>query len=273
MKATKVGNDTTLSQIIKLVEEAASSKAPIAKLADTVSGIFVPCVIGIALLATVFWLLNGQTFEFALNIGISVLVISCPCALGLATPVAIMVGTGKGAQNGILIKSAESLEILYNVNTVVLDKTGTITKGIPKVTDVISKVEEKELLKIAGSLEKHSEHPLAEAIVKKVEQGKIDLKTVEEFESVLGRGIKGKIQGTKYIAGNISFMQENNISIDNIQIISSNFLRQGKTVIYFANETDIIGIMAIADTIKDTSLQAIKELKKKHIQIIMITRR
>ena len=273
MKATKVGNDTTLSQIIKLVEEATSSKAPIAKLADKVSGIFVPCVIAIAIFATIFWILNGQTFEFALSIGISVLVISCPCALGLATPVAIMVGTGKGAQNGILIKSTESLETLHNVDAVVLDKTGTITQGIPKVTDIISKIEEKELLKIAGSLEKSSEHPLAEAIVEKSEQEKIDLETVEEFENVLGRGIKGKIQETKYIAGNSIFMKDNNINIDDVERVSNNLLKQGKSVIYFANEEDIIGIIAVADTIKETSYQAIKELKKKNIETIMITRR
>lgn len=273
MKATKVGNDTTLSQIIKLIEEAASSKAPIAKLADKVSGIFVPCVIAIAILATIFWLLNGQSFEFALSIGISVLVISCPCALGLATPVAIMVGTGKGAQNGILIKSAESLESLHCVDTVVFDKTGTITQGIPKVTDIISKIEEKELLKIAGSLEKKSEHPLAEAIIRKVEEEKIKLDEIQDFKVILGRGIKGKIHKISYIAGNIDFMQENNINIVNIETISDKFLKQGKTVIYFANEEEIIGIIAIADTIKETSCQAIKELKKKNIETIMITRR
>lgn len=190
MKATKVGNDTTLSQIIKLVEEASNSKAPISKLADKVSGIFVPIVIFISILATIFWILQGQTFEFALSIGIAVLVISCPCALGLATPVAIMVGTGKGAQNGILIKSAESLETLHSVNTIVLDKTGTVTEGKPKVTDIISKVEEKEMLKIAGGLEKNSEHPLAEAIIEKVKE--LEISEVSEFTSISGRGVKDK---------------------------------------------------------------------------------
>ncbi len=269
IRATKVGNDTTLSQIIKLVEEASSSKAPIAKLADKVSGIFVPTVIIIAILATIFWILNGQTFEFALGIGIAVLVISCPCALGLATPVAIMVGTGKGAQNGILIKSAESLETLHSVDTVIFDKTGTITTGKPKVTDIISKIEEEKLLKIAGSLEKKSEHPLAEAIMDKVNETNQKLEEVDEFVSVSGRGVKGKINNTTYLAGNINFMKENNIKID--EGLGNEFLKQGKTAIYIANECDIIGIIAIADTIKDTSKQAINELKIKGIDTVMIT--
>lgn len=271
MKATKVGNNTTLAQIIKLVEEASNSKAPIAKLADKVSGIFVPCVITISILATLFWILNGQTLEFALSIGIAVLVISCPCALGLATPVAIMVGTGKGAEYGILIKSAESLELLHEIDTIVLDKTGTITEGIPKVTDIVSKIGEKELLKISGSLEKNSEHPLAEAITEKVKENKIKLLEVEEFISVPGRGVKGIIEERKYFGGNISFMEENNIDITQIKVQSSQFLKQGKTVLYFANENEIIGIIAVADTIKDDSHQAIQELKRKNIEVIMLT--
>lgn len=270
IKATKVGNNTTLSQIIQLVEEASSSKAPIAKLADKVSGIFVPCVIIIAILATIYWILNGQSFEFALSIGIAVLVISCPCALGLATPVAIMVGTGKGAQNGILIKSAESLETLHNVNTVIFDKTGTITTGKPKIIDIISKIDENDLLTIAGSLEKNSEHPLAEAIMDRVHGLDLNLTDPEEFLSVSGRGVKGKIKGKNYLAGNINFMKENNVNIDN-ETIQNNFFEQGKTVIYIANETEIIGIFAIADTIKDSSKQAIEKLKRKNIDIFMIT--
>lgn len=273
MKATKVGNDTTLSQIIKLVEEAASSKAPIAKLADKVSGVFVPVVITIAILAAIFWILNGQSFEFALSIGIAVLVISCPCALGLATPVAIMVGTGKGAQNGILIKSAESLELLHLVETVVLDKTGTITEGKPRVTDIISNIDEKKLIKIAGSLEKNSEHPLAEAIMEKVKEDKEELLDVEDFISISGRGVKGKVNDIEYLAGNINFMKENDININDFEAKSNEFLKQGKTVIYFASKNDIIGIIAIADTIKSTSKQAIEELKKKNIETVMITRR
>lgn len=271
MKATKVGKDTTLSQIIKLVEEASNSKAPIAKLADKVSGIFVPVVLMIAIISTIFWLINGQSFEFALSIGISILVISCPCALGLATPVAIMVGTGKGAQNGIIIKSAESLEILHQVNTVVLDKTGTITEGKPKVTDIISIIEEKELLKIAGSLEKNSEHPLAEAIIENIKEKEVELLEVDEFTSVSGRGIKATINGTKYFGGNINFMKENNINIENIINKSEELLKQGKTVLYFSDENNIIGIIAVADTIKDTSYKAIKELKRNNIEVVMLT--
>lgn len=271
MKATKVGNDTTLSQIIKLVEEASNSKAPISKLADKVSGIFVPCVITIAILATAFWLLQGQTIEFALSIGIAVLVISCPCALGLATPVAIMVGTGKGAQNGILIKSAESLEILHSVDTIVLDKTGTITEGKPKVTNIITDINEKELLKIAGSLEKNSEHPLAEAIIEKAKEENIDLIEVSEFEAVVGRGIIGKIDGRKYYGGNLKLMEEYNINVNHAKKQAEEFSKQGKTVLYFANEESIIGTIAVADTLKLTSKQAIKELKRKNKQIVMLT--
>lgn len=271
IKATKVGGDTTLSQIIKLVEEASNSKAPISRLADKVSGIFVPCVITIAILATVFWLIQGQSFEFELSIGIAVLVISCPCALGLATPVAIMVGTGKGAEEGILIKSAESLEILHTVNTVVLDKTGTVTEGKPKVTNIVSLIEEKELLKIAGSLEKNSEHPLSEAIMEKIMQEQIKLSKITEFEAISGRGVKAKIEGITYFGGNIAFMEENNISTTLILEPSQELLKQGKTVLYFANEKEVIGIIAVADTIKETSYNAIQELKRKNIEVVMLT--
>lgn len=271
IRATKVGKDTTLSQIIKLVEEASNSKAPISRLADKVSGIFVPCVIAIAILATVFWLIQGQSFEFALSIGIAVLVISCPCALGLATPVAIMVGTGKGAEEGILIKSAESLEILHTVNTVVLDKTGTVTEGKTKVTNIVSLIEEKELLKIAGSLEKNSEHPLSEAIMEKIIEEQIKLSEITEFEAISGRGVKAKIEGITYFGGNIAFMEENNISTTQILEPSQELLKQGKTVLYFANEKEVIGIIAVADTIKETSYNAIQELKRKNIEVVMLT--
>ena len=266
IKATKVGEDTTLSQIIKLVEEASNSKAPISKLADKVSGIFVPVIITIAILATIFWLLNGQSFEFALSIGIAVLVISCPCALGLATPVAIMVGTGKGAQNGILIKSAESLELLHLVDTVVLDKTGTITEGKPKVIDISGN---EKLLQIAGSLEKNSEHPLAEAILDKIKENNIELLEVTDFSAITGRGVTGIIDGTRYYGGNLKFLEENNININGIN--DKQFLKQGKTVLYFANDTSVVGIIAVADTIKETSNQAIQELKKRNIEVVMIT--
>lgn len=272
MQAIKVGENTTLSQIIKLVEEAGSSKAPIARLADKVSGVFVPVVITIAILAMSFWLLQGQSFEFALSIGISVLVISCPCALGLATPVAIMVGTGKGAQNGILIKSAESLEILHSIDTVVLDKTGTITIGKPRVTDIIvNNINEKHLLKIAASLEKSSEHPLAEAIIKKAEEEEQELEEVQEFVAISGRGVKGKIAGINYLCGNYKFMLENNIPANETAREAEEFLEQGKTVIYFARETEIIGVIAVADTIKNTSYASIQELKSRNIDVVMLT--
>lgn len=272
MRATKVGENTTLSQIIKLVEEAGSSKAPIARIADKVSGIFVPVVITIAIIATIFWLWKGQSFEFALSIGIAVLVISCPCALGLATPVAIMVGTGKGAQNGILIKNAESLETLHLVDTVVLDKTGTITEGKPKVTDIlVNNINEKHLLKIAASLEKKSEHPLAEAVVQKAKEEDQELEEVQEFLAVLGRGVKGKIGGINYLCGNYKFMIENNIPANEIAHKAEKFLEEGKTVIYFAREIEIIGVIAVADTVKDTSQQAIQELKQRNIDVVMLT--
>ena len=234
MKATKVGDDTTLSQIIKLVEEASNSKAPISKLADKVSGIFVPCVILIAIMATIFWLLNGQSVEFAISIGIAVLVISCPCALGLATPVAIMVGTGKGAEYGILIKSAESLELLHKIDTVVLDKTGTITEGKPSVTNIVSMIDEKELLKIAGSIEKNSEHPLAEAILEKAKEENIELLSTTNFVSIPGRGVKSIINDVFYFSGNSAFMLENKIDISRVETESVEFFKQGKTVLYFS---------------------------------------
>lgn len=271
VEAKKVGSDTTLSQIIKLVEEASNSKAPISKLADRVSRVFVPIVISIAILAVIFWLLKGSSFEFALSIGIAVLVISCPCALGLATPVAIMVGTGKGAQNGILIKSAESLELLGKVDVVVFDKTGTVTKGIPKVTDIETNIDENELLKIAGTLEKSSEHPLAESILKKVKEKNLDLYDMQDFLAVSGRGIKGKIKNQYFYCGNISFLKENNISIENFSEKASVFFKDGKSVIYVANEKDIIGIIAVFDTIKPTSYKAIEELKKDKKEIVLLT--
>ena len=271
MKASKVGDDTTLSQIIKLVEESSNSKAPISKIADKVSSIFVPVVISIAVLAFLIWIIAGYSFEFALSIGIAVLVISCPCALGLATPVAIMVGTGKGAENGILFKSAESLETLHLVDTVVFDKTGTITKGNISVTDIYSLIDEKELLKIAGSIEKSSEHPLGEAIVKKAKEENIKLEDSKEFESISGRGVKGKINNKTYFAGNLNFMKENNIEVKGVIEKAEEFLNNGKTVLYFAEEERIIGIIAVSDIIKETSLKAVQELKKKNIEVIMIT--
>ena len=278
MEATRVGNDTTLSQIIQLVEEASSSKAPIAKLADKISGIFVPIVIGIAIVATVIWLLLGASIEFALSIGIAVLVISCPCALGLATPVAIMVGTGKGAENGILIKSAESLETAHLIETVVLDKTGTITEGKPKVTDVIvfNDTKEKEFIQLAVSMEAKSEHPLAEAIVNYGKEAynigeEVSYLSTNQFESVSGRGIKAVVNNTLYFAGNMAFMKENNISIDEVTEIADELAMEGKTPLYFANENGMIGLLAAADTIKDTSKEAIDKLQHMGIDVVMLT--
>lgn len=272
-KAERVGDDTTLAQIIQLVEDASSSKAPISKLADKISGIFVPIVIAIALISTIVWLFLGQSFEFALSIGISVLVISCPCALGLATPVAIMVGTGKGASNGILIKSAESLEILHTINTVVLDKTGTITEGKPVVTDIITMNEEteKNLLVIAASLEKPSEHPLAEAIVEKAKEEGIVLKEVTEFEAISGRGILGKIDEKQYIAGNLALMKEQNIDVSSFQETSDSFAMEGKTPLYFADSQKLLGIIAVADVVKPTSRDAIEQFKAMGIDVVMLT--
>ena len=248
IEASKVGENTTLSQIIKLVEEASNSKAPISKIADKVSGVFVPVVILISIITAITWIIVGQSIEFALTSAIAVLVISCPCALGLATPVAIMVGTGKGAENGIIIKDAESLEMLHKIDTVVLDKTGTITEGKPKVVDIITsqtlignklknvkvienrnntlKVE-NELLKTAASLEKNSEHPLAEAILEKASERNVELVDVQEFKAVSGRGIEGVIEKSKYFAGNIQFMNENNIDTSVTQSIVENLAKEG----------------------------------------------
>lgn len=271
MRATKVGENTTIAQIIKLVDEASSSKAPISKLADKVSYVFVPVVIIIAVLAGIVWLIMGQSFEFALSIGISVLVISCPCALGLATPVAIMVGTGKGAENGILIKSAESLELLHEVDTIVLDKTGTITEGKLKVTDLLTVIDENQLLKVAASLESHSEHPLAEAIIEAAKSRNLELEHVDNFAAIPGRGIIGEILGIEYFAGNLAFMQENDIQTEEAEKQSEQFLSQGKTVMYFARRTEVIGLIAVSDIMKEKSQDAIKEFKKRNLEVVMIT--
>ncbi|PYG85891.1 Cu+-exporting ATPase [Ruminiclostridium sufflavum DSM 19573] len=274
-KAEKVGEDTTLAKIIELVEEAGSSKAPIAKLADKVSGIFVPVVISIAVIATITWLLLGQSFEFALSIGIAVLVISCPCALGLATPVAIMVGTGMGASNGILIKSAEALETAHTINTVVLDKTGTITEGRPRVTDIVTAgdISETELLEIAASIEKPSEHPLAEAILEKASNSGIKLKAAKEFSTIEGRGLYAVIDGKQYIAGNIALMNERNIEVYEFKSTSDTFADDGKTPLFFADAGDkrLLGIIAVADVIKATSFEAVKQFKAMGINVVMLT--
>ena len=271
-RATKVGDDTTLAQIIRLVEEASASKAPIAKLADKVSGIFVPVVMIIALLSAVIWLLTGATFEFALSIGIAVLVISCPCALGLATPTAIMVGTGKGAENGILIKSAEALEIAHTVQTVVLDKTGTVTEGKPKVTDIIvGDLERQELLKIAASLEQLSEHPLAEAIVAAAAAENIEPEAAVDFEAREGRGIMARLGGTLYMAGNRRLMEDFQIPLGSYGEEEERLAADGKTPLYFARQDGVLGLIAVADVIKPTSRAAVQELEAMGIEVVMLT--
>lgn len=265
-KVEKVGEDTALSQIIHLVEEASASKAPIAKLADKVSGIFVPVVISIAVITIIVWLLLGKGVSFALSMGISVLVISCPCALGLATPTAIMVGTGKGAQYGILTKSAESLETAHQVDTVVLDKTGTITEGKPSVTDIAPVgISDKELLQIAASIEYLSEHPLAKAIVEKADG--LGFSDVADFEQIVGQGVKGNVDGKKVLAGNYKMMRENNIEVSEDEI----FANDGKTSLYFAVDNKFVGIIAVADTIKETSRQAIEDMRNMGLDVIMLT--
>lgn len=270
MEVVAVGEDTVLSKIIQLVDEATSSKAPIAKLADKISGIFVPVVIIIAILATIIWMVLGHSFEFALSIGVSVLVISCPCALGLATPTAIMVGTGRGAVNGILIKSAESLEIAHNIDTVVLDKTGTVTEGKPVVTDIKPiEVSQTELLSIAASIEKMSGHPLAEAIIKKAEELNIELKEVSDYELIAGEGISAKVEGKLSYAGNAKLMTRASIDLNSIEI--EDYAKDAKTTLYFASEDKLLGVIAVADIIKPTSKEAIEELTNMGINVIMLT--
>ncbi|MBR2421545.1 MAG: copper-translocating P-type ATPase, partial [Oscillospiraceae bacterium] len=273
MQATKVGDDTTLAQIIRLVDEATSSKAPIAKLADKVSGVFVPIVIAIAVIATIVWLLAGYGLEFALSIGISVLVISCPCALGLATPTAIMVGTGKGATNGILIKSAEALETAHSIDTVVLDKTGTITQGKPVVTDVLlsENISREKLLGLAASLEKLSEHPLAEAVVAEAEKIGYESLNVSGFNQIPGQGVTGIIDGELVLAGNRRLMEAYNIPGGALMTKGEELASDGKTPLYFAKDSKLLGVIAVADVVKPTSAQAIAELSGMGIEVVMLT--
>ncbi len=273
MRADKVGDETTLAQIIRLVDEATSSKAPIAKLADKVAGVFVPVVIGIALLAAVVWLICGATFEFALSIAVSVLVVSCPCALGLATPTAIMVGTGRGASNGILIKSAEALETAHSIDVVVLDKTGTITQGKPVVTDLVCRnnYTQQQLLQMAASLEKLSEHPLAQAIVAEARRQNIKFLPVEGFEQIPGQGIKGKIQGQGCLAGNRKLMNASGINDAALEQLQDSMASDGKTPLFFASAGRLMGMIAVADTVKPTSKQAIADLQAMNIQVVMLT--
>ena len=273
MQADRIGGDTTLSQIIRLVEEAGGSKAPIAKLADKVSGIFVPVVLTIAVITVAVWLLVGQSFSFALASGIAVLVISCPCALGLATPTAIMVGTGRGAEQGILIKSGESLETAHLVDTVVLDKTGTITKGHPAVTDIktAAGVQERELLRLAASLEQASEHPLAEAIVGRAHELSVSLEKTSDFTAVAGQGVTGTVGMKKVLAGNLKMMKENRIRTEDLEPDAERFSEEGRTVLYIAADGKLLGVLAAADPIKETSAQAIEELERLGLSVVMLT--
>ncbi|MBC2398137.1 heavy metal translocating P-type ATPase [Clostridium tetanomorphum] len=272
-KATRVGKDTALSQIIKLVEEAQGSKAPIAKMADIISGYFVPIVITLAFLAAIAWKLYGESNIFALTIFISVLVIACPCALGLATPTAIMVGTGKGAEYGVLIKSGEALETAHKIQTVVFDKTGTITEGKPKVTDIITSkdISEEYLLQIAASGEKGSEHPLGEAIVKYGEEKELEFKTVDKFEAIPGHGIRVIIEEKEIYLGNKKLMVEKNIDLNHMDRVSNRLAEEGKTPMYVSIENKLAGIIAVADTVKENSKNAIEKLHKIGIEVAMIT--
>lgn len=272
-EATKVGEDTTLSQIIKMVSDAAATKAPIAKVADKVSGVFVPIVISIAVITTIIWLFVGEGFGSALARGISVLVISCPCALGLATPVAIMVGNGVGAKNGILFKTAQSLELAGKVDTMVLDKTGTITRGEPRVTDVIPSegVGENELLYLANSLERKSEHPLAKAILEYAEGLKISGGEVENFKALPGNGLSGVIGSEEISGGNLKFISTKAKVSDEIQRIALRLSEQGKTPLFFAKGGSLLGAIAVSDVIKEDSPEAVNQLKNMGIRVVMLT--
>lgn len=271
-EAVHVGDDTTISKIVHLMEEASASKAPIARIADKISGIFVPIVMSIAVIVTIVWMCIGEDFGTALAFGTSVLVISCPCALGLATPVAIMVGTGKGAENGILIKSGDALENAHKIKTVILDKTGTVTEGKPQVTDVIALDDKIEnLLSIAYSVEKQSSHPLAFAIVKYCEENGVSDLPTSDFVSVSGRGVMADVENKRILAGNEKFLSENGISTHSIETTLLRLSNEGKTPLIFAEEDRMIGIISVADKIKETSRDAVKLLYDMGIEVIMLT--
>lgn len=275
IKATEVGEDTAISRIIALVEEASSSKAPIAKMADKVAGVFVPVVMGISLITFIVWLALGYDFSFALNCAIAVLVISCPCSLGLATPVAIMVGTGKGAENGILIKSADALETTHSIDTVVLDKTGTVTEGKPVVTDILAfDIDENEFLKLAAGVESASEHPLAEAIVEKAKEKSLEIVSPTEFQAISGRGIVASVNGSKIIAGNEQAVKDQYGNSENFTEVfkkGNELAAEGKTPMYFGKDGKLLGIIAVADTIKKDSKEAIQALKNRNIDVVLLT--
>ena len=272
-EATRVGEDTTLSQIIQMVSDAAATKAPIAKVADKVSGVFVPAVITIAVITTLIWLLAGESFGFALARGISVLVISCPCALGLATPVAIMVGNGVGAKNGIMFKTAVSLEEAGKVEIVALDKTGTITSGEPKVTDMIPAegISQEELLRLAYALESRSEHPLARAIVDYAKEKGVQASEVTDFEALTGNGVQTKLNGSRLLGGSFKFMKSQLSIPESAQSQYEKLAGDGKTPLFFAKENQFLGIIAVADVIKEDSPQAVRELQNMGIRVVMLT--
>ncbi|HBM80341.1 MAG TPA: heavy metal translocating P-type ATPase [Clostridiaceae bacterium] len=272
-RATKVGKDTVLAQIIKLVEEAQGSKAPIAKLADTISGYFVPAVIALAVLSAAAWYISGKPIAFVITIFISVLVIACPCALGLATPTAIMVGTGKGAEYGVLIKSGTALETAHKIQTIVFDKTGTITEGDPKVTDIVPAegLNKDKLLQIAASAERGSEHPLGEAIVKGAQERGIEFKDTENFKAIPGHGIEVTVDNEKILLGNKKLMDDRSVSLSNIESIFQRLAKEGKTPMYIAINGKIGGVIAVADTVKENSRLAIEKLHDMGIEVAMIT--
>lgn len=274
-RATKVGKDTTLSQIIKLVEDAQGSKAPIAKLADIITGYFVPIVIGLSVISSIIWLVAGQSFIFALTILISVLVIACPCALGLATPTAIMVGTGKGAEYGVLIKSGDALETIHDIDTIIFDKTGTLTEGKPSVTDIVLREEclfdEQALIQLAASAEKGSEHPLGEAIVTQAETDGLRLTELSRFEAIPGQGLLAQVDGHTLYFGNKKLMTEQRFAIDGLEEKANHLADQGKTPMYLAVDGIIEGVIAVADTLKENSIKTIEALHNQGIEIAMIT--
>lgn len=277
-KATKVGKDTVLSQIIRLVEEAQGSKAPIQRLVDTVASYFVPTVIGIAIITFIVWIIFGPkpSITLALVNFVSVLIIACPCALGLATPTAIMVGTGKGAENGILIKDAASLELTHRINTIVFDKTGTLTKGEPVVTDIIIKEKssvysKEELLKLSASSELYSEHPLGKAMVKKAKQLKLKLIEPKNFKSITGRGISAEVDGKKILKGNLALMRENNIALDGLEEKALVLSNEGKTPIFISADSKPLGIIAVADALKDNTKKYLNDLKNLGLEVVMLT--
>jgi Cu+-exporting ATPase len=272
-KATKVGSDTALAQIIQLVEEAQGSKAPIAKMADIVSSYFVPTVFGIAVLSSLAWHISGATPVFSLTIFIAVMVIACPCALGLATPTAIMVGTGKGAEYGVLIKGGEALEGAHKIQTVVFDKTGTITEGRPEITDIITtgEINEEKLIQIAASAEKGSEHPLGEAIVRGAEKEKIEILKVDDFEAIPGHGIEVALENKNILLGNRKLMKDRNINLSSLEEVSNRLATEGKTPMYIAVDDQLAGIIAVADVVKKSSREAVEKLHEMGIEVAMIT--